>query len=55
MHKMIVEARINECAMRDDNPHVPWTVDEIVESAVRGCGRIIATPAEVREMLDLPR
>jgi 3-keto-5-aminohexanoate cleavage enzyme len=35
MHKMIVEARINEYAMRHENPHVPWTVDEIVESAAR--------------------
>lgn len=35
LQKMIVEARINEYAMRDENPHVPWTVDEIVESAAR--------------------
>jgi uncharacterized protein (DUF849 family) len=33
--KMILEARINEYAMRDDNPHVPWTADEIAESAAR--------------------
>lgn len=35
MKKMILEARINEYAMRDENPHVPWTPDEIAESAVR--------------------
>jgi 3-keto-5-aminohexanoate cleavage enzyme len=33
--KMILEARINEYAMRDENPHVPWTPDEIAESAAR--------------------
>jgi uncharacterized protein (DUF849 family) len=32
---MIIEARINEYAMRDDNPHVPWTPDEIAETAAR--------------------
>ena len=35
MKKMILEARINEYAMRDKNPHVPWTPDEIAESAAR--------------------
>lgn len=35
MKKMILEARINEYAMRDDNPHVPWTADEIAETAAR--------------------
>ena len=33
MKKLILEARINEYAMRDDNAHVPWTSDEIAESA----------------------
>jgi uncharacterized protein (DUF849 family) len=33
--KMILEARINEYAMRDPNPHVPWTADEIAETAAR--------------------
>jgi uncharacterized protein (DUF849 family) len=33
--KMIIEARINEYAMRQDNPHVPWTPDEIAETAAR--------------------
>lgn len=33
--KMIIEARINEYAMRDGNPHVPWTADEIGETAAR--------------------
>jgi len=32
---MIIEARINEYAMRQDNPHVPWTPDEIAETAAR--------------------
>lgn len=35
MKKMILEARINEYAMRDGNPHVPWTADEIAETAAR--------------------
>jgi 3-keto-5-aminohexanoate cleavage enzyme len=35
MKKMILEARINEYAMRDQNPHVPWTADEIAETAAR--------------------
>jgi uncharacterized protein (DUF849 family) len=35
MKKMILEARINEYAMRDQNPNVPWTADEIAESAAR--------------------
>ena len=32
---MILEARINEYAMRAENPHVPWTPDEIAETAAR--------------------
>jgi len=35
MKKLILEARVNEYAMRDKNPHVPWTPDEIAESAAR--------------------
>jgi 3-keto-5-aminohexanoate cleavage enzyme len=35
MKKIILEARINEYAMRDVNPHVPWTADEIAETAAR--------------------
>ncbi|TDR93230.1 3-keto-5-aminohexanoate cleavage protein [Enterovirga rhinocerotis] len=35
MTPLIIEARINEYAMRDINPHVPWTADEIAETAVR--------------------
>ena len=35
MKKLILEARVNEYAMRDENPHVPWTPDEIAESAAR--------------------
>ena len=35
MKKMILEARINEYAMRDENPHVPWTAEEIAETAAR--------------------
>lgn len=33
--RMIIEARINEYTMRDNNPHVPWTPDEIAETAAR--------------------
>lgn len=33
--KLIIEARINEYAMREDNPHVPWSPDEIADSAAR--------------------
>ncbi len=35
MKKMILEARVNEYAMRGRNPHVPWTADEIAETAAR--------------------
>lgn len=35
MQKMIIEARVNEYAMRDDNPHVPWTAPEIADVAAR--------------------
>lgn len=35
MKRMILEARINEYAMRDENPNVPWTPDEIAETAER--------------------
>lgn len=33
--KIIIEARINEYAMRSVNKHVPWTADEIAETAAR--------------------
>ncbi|WP_075293062.1 3-keto-5-aminohexanoate cleavage protein [Pararhizobium arenae] len=35
MKKFILEARINEYAMRDQNVNVPWTSDEIAETAAR--------------------
>jgi 3-keto-5-aminohexanoate cleavage enzyme len=35
MKKMILEARVNEYAMRDANPNVPWTADEIAETAAQ--------------------
>jgi 3-keto-5-aminohexanoate cleavage enzyme len=35
VEKVIIEARINEYAMRDMNHHVPWTVEEIVKEAQR--------------------
>lgn len=35
MKKLILEARINEYAMRDQNKNVPWTSDEIAETAAR--------------------
>lgn len=31
--KVIIEARINEYMMRDENPHVPWTPEEIAKAA----------------------
>jgi uncharacterized protein (DUF849 family) len=31
--KIIIEARINEYMMRDENPHVPWTPEEIAQAA----------------------
>lgn len=35
MKKVILECRVNEYAMRDVNPHVPWTVQELVDEARR--------------------
>lgn len=35
MKKVIIEARVNEYAMRDVNPNVPWTVQELVDEAQR--------------------
>ena len=35
MHKVILEVRCNEFAMRDQNPHVPWSPAEIAEDAAR--------------------
>lgn len=32
---MIIEARINEYAMRDQNPHTPWSPQEIADAAAR--------------------
>lgn len=31
--KLIIEVRINEYEMRDANPHVPWTPQEIASDA----------------------
>ena len=33
MKKRIIEVRVNECAMRDGNPNVPWTAVEIGRNA----------------------
>ena len=33
MNKLIIEARINEYAGRGQNPHVPWSPEEIAETA----------------------
>lgn len=33
MNKLIIEARINEYAGREHNPHVPWSPEEIAETA----------------------
>jgi 3-keto-5-aminohexanoate cleavage enzyme len=38
MNELIIEARINEYAGRGQNPHVPWTADEIAEDAHRCAG-----------------
>lgn len=35
MDELIIEARINEYAMRSDNPYVPWSGEEITEDAIR--------------------
>jgi len=35
MAKLIIESRINEYEMRDRNPHVPWSADEIAQDAAR--------------------
>lgn len=34
MSKLIIEARVNEYAMRSVNPNVPWTPEEIAKDAV---------------------
>jgi uncharacterized protein (DUF849 family) len=41
--KLIIEVRVNEYAMRDGNPHVPWTADEIARDAeeIRAAGASI--------------
>ena len=33
MKKLIIEVRVNEYAMRDKNPNVPWTAAEIGREA----------------------
>jgi 3-keto-5-aminohexanoate cleavage enzyme len=33
LKKLIIEVRVNEYAMRDGNPHVPWTADELGRDA----------------------
>lgn len=33
MKKLIIEVRVNEYAMRDENPNVPWTPDELARDA----------------------
>lgn len=33
VQKLIIEVRVNEYAMRDGNPNVPWTPDEIARDA----------------------
>ena len=33
MKKLIIEIRVNEYAMRDGNPHVPWTAAELGRDA----------------------
>lgn len=33
MDKLIIEVRVNEYMMRDTNPHVPWTAEELARDA----------------------
>ena len=33
MKKLIIEVRVNEYMMRDVNPHVPWTADDLARDA----------------------
>lgn len=33
MDKLIIEVRVNEYMMRDTNPHVPWTADDLARDA----------------------
>lgn len=35
MAKVMLEVRCNEYAMRDENPHVPWSPEEIADDALR--------------------
>lgn len=43
MRKLIIEARVNEYAMRHGNPHIPWTPEELglEAAAVRAAGASI--------------
>ncbi|MDX2156659.1 MAG: 3-keto-5-aminohexanoate cleavage protein [Hyphomicrobiaceae bacterium] len=43
MKKLIIEVRVNEYAMRDGNPHVPWSAEEIGRdaAAIREAGASI--------------
>lgn len=43
MKKLIIEVRVNEYAMRDGNPHVPWTAEELGRdaAAIREAGASI--------------
>lgn len=43
MQKLIIEARVNEYAMRDGNPHIPWTPEELAReaAAIRAAGASI--------------
>ena len=43
MKKLIIEVRVNEYAMRDRNPHVPWTAEELGRdaAAIREAGASI--------------
>ena len=34
MPKVMIEVRCNEYAMRDENPNVPWSPEEIANDAV---------------------
>lgn len=43
MKKLIIEVRVNEYAMREGNPHVPWTAEELGRdaAAIREAGAAV--------------
>jgi uncharacterized protein (DUF849 family) len=51
MDKIIIEARVNELAPRDENPNVPFLPDDIIRDA-QACyeaGASITTPFSTKQ------